>query len=57
MQFQFSFNGTAQDPTLTFSATDNGQPMSFAPVPLRAAAWLLLSGLGGLGLFARKRAA
>lgn len=36
--------------SVTFSTSDP------SPVPLPAAAWLLLSGVGGLGAFARRRA-
>ena len=51
--FDFSLN--AGGPNV--STYGELQSFSAAPVPLPAAAWLLLSGLGGLGLVARRKAA
>jgi hypothetical protein len=50
-----SVQGDAFGPTSYFDAL--AVRSGDTPVPLPAAAWLLLSGLGGLGLFGRKRKA
>lgn len=55
--------GTPSDPQLTLaflnSATVNGNKsqdlVTVAPIPLPAAAWLLLAGLGGLAVVGRRR--
>ncbi len=49
----FTGSGGIQDQT-AYLGLDNA---SVTPIPLPAAAWLLLSGLGGFGVFARKKRA
>ncbi|WP_165915642.1 THxN family PEP-CTERM protein [Rhodovulum marinum] len=66
--YTFSVLGFSQDGGSSFVSsfsTVEGQPntanlygkYSVAPVPLPAAAWMLIAGLGGLGVMARRRKA
>jgi hypothetical protein len=55
----FATNGVPAFTSLTITASDGAGPESFAianmtSVPLPAAVWMLLGGLGGLGLLARR---
>jgi hypothetical protein len=55
-----SFSGYVPDLKINWVGSQNNydlvsQPLTPTIVPLPAAVWLLLSGIGGLGLFARRR--
>jgi len=59
LAFAFGTGATPQYvvESLTAPTTPFGIQVTETPVPLPAAAWLLLSGIGGLGTLARKRRA
>ncbi|TCM78986.1 VPLPA-CTERM sorting domain-containing protein [Rhodovulum steppense] len=43
--------------SITFASTSAALEFALAPIPLPAAGWLLLAGLGGLGVVARRKKA